>query len=184
MRVLGIDPGSRFCGYGVLESRNSGELIHIESGCIVPNSAFSLPLRLKTIYEGLREVIERCSPDAVSIEDVFFAKNAKSALKLGEARGVALLAASISGIPVYEYAPTEVKLALTGQGRAGKLEVQEMISSILGIPDWKRADVSDAVAIALCHINISQTKERLGVEIIRPRKRRRRWTEDDFSSEG
>ncbi len=182
MRVLGVDPGSRFCGYGVLESRNNDKLIHIESGCIIPNSAFSLPLRLITIYEGLREVINRCSPEAVSIEDVFFAKNAKSALKLGEARGVALLAASISGIPVYEYACTEVKLALTGRGKAGKLEVQEMISTLLGISNWKRSDVSDAVAIALCHINIFQTRERLGVDVIRPRKRRRRWTEDDFSS--
>ncbi|MBF8302874.1 MAG: crossover junction endodeoxyribonuclease RuvC, partial [Candidatus Dadabacteria bacterium] len=98
MRVLGVDPGSRICGYGVLESQN-GELIHIESGCITPPSRFSLPLRLKTIFEGLREVIERSSPDVMSIEDIFFAKNFKSALKLGEARGVALLAATISGIP-------------------------------------------------------------------------------------
>jgi crossover junction endodeoxyribonuclease RuvC len=181
MRVLGVDPGSRVCGYGVLESRN-GELIHIESGGIIPSPNFSLPLRLKVIYEGLREVIERSSPDAMSIEDVFFAKNAKSALKLGEARGVALLAAATSGIPVYEYAPTEIKLALTGKGRAGKLEVQKIISRILGIPRWKRADVSDAIAIALCHINLSETKERLGGEIIRPRRRRRRWTEDDITS--
>jgi crossover junction endodeoxyribonuclease RuvC len=184
MRVLGVDPGSRYCGYGVLESRNHDELIHVESGCIIPNSSFELPLRLKIIYEGLREVINRCSPDAVAIEDVFFAKNPKSALKLGEARGVALLAASISGIPVHEYAPTEVKLALTGRGRANKIEVQGMISQILGIPEWKRTDVSDAIAIALCRINIYNTKERLGVEVIRPRRRRRRWTEDDFSSEG
>jgi len=181
MRVLGVDPGSRVCGYGVLESRN-GELIHIESGGIVPISSSSLPLRLKTIYEGLREVIERSSPDVMSIEDVFFAKNAKSALKLGEARGVALLAAAVSGIPVYEYAPTMIKLALTGQGRANKQEVQEIVSRILGIAEWKRADVSDAVAIALCHITLSETRDRLGGEVIRPRRRRRRWTEDDFSS--
>ncbi|MBI2485722.1 MAG: crossover junction endodeoxyribonuclease RuvC [Deltaproteobacteria bacterium] len=181
MKVLGVDPGSRVCGYGVLESRN-GELIHIESGCIVPSSTFSLPERLKAIYEGLREAINRSSPDAMSIENIFFAKNAKSALKLGEARGVALLAAAVSGVPVHEYASTEVKLALTGRGRANKLEVQEIISRILGIREWKRSDVSDAVAIAICHINFFETKARLGVEIIRPRRRRRRWTEDDFSS--
>jgi crossover junction endodeoxyribonuclease RuvC len=181
MRVLGVDPGSRVCGYGVLESRK-GELIHIESGGIVPISSYPLPLRLKTIYESLREVIERSSPDVMSIEDVFFAKNPKSALKLGEARGVALLAAAVSGIPVYEYAPTEVKLALTGQGGANKEEVQEIVSRILGIPEWKRADVSDAVAIALCHITLSETKDRLGGEVIKPRKRRRRWTEDDIPS--
>ncbi len=181
MRVLGVDPGSRVCGYGVLESRN-GELIHIESGCITPPSRFTLPLRLKTIFEGLREVIERSLPDVMSIEDVFFAKNFKSALKLGEARGVALLAATISGIPVHEYAPTEVKLALTGQGRAKKLEVQKMISLILGIPEWSKEDASDAVAIAICHINSSQVNERLGRELIRPRRRRRRWTKYDISS--
>ncbi len=182
MKVLGVDPGSRVCGYGVLESRN-GELLHVESGCISPPSRFSLPLRLKTIFEGLREVIERSSPDAMSIEDIFFAKNFKSALKLGEARGVALLAATISGIPVHEYAPSEVKLAVTGQGRAKKLEVQKMVSLILGIHEWKKEDASDAVAVALCHINSSQTNEGLGRELIRPRRRRFRWTKYDISSQ-
>ncbi|MGH7889525.1 MAG: crossover junction endodeoxyribonuclease RuvC, partial [Thermodesulfobacteriota bacterium] len=149
---------------------------------IVPSLTFSLPERLKAIYEGLREVINRSSPDFMSIEQVFFAKNARSALKLGEARGVALLAAAVSGIPVHEYASTEVKLALTGQGRASKLKVQEIISRILGISEWKRTDVSDAVAIALCHINISEIEDRFGVEVVRSRRRRRRWTEDDFTS--
>ncbi len=181
MRVLGVDPGSRVCGYGVLESRN-GELIHIESGCIVPSASLLFPQRLKAIYEGLREVIIRSSPDEISIEQLFFAKNAKTALKLGEARGVGLLAAAVSGIPVHEYTPAEIKLALTGRGRASKLEVKEIVSRILGILEWKRSDVTDAIAIALCHINLSDTKARLGVEVIRPRRRRRRWTEDDFSS--
>jgi crossover junction endodeoxyribonuclease RuvC len=183
MRVLGVDPGSRVCGFGVLEILN-GKLIHIESGGITPSPSFSpLPTRLKSIYEGLIEVITRSSPDVMSIENVFFAKNAKSALKLGQARGVALLAAAVSGIPVHEYAPTEVKLALTGKGRASKLRVQEIVSRILGISEWKKADVSDAVAIALCHIHLSQTIERLGREAIKSRRRRYRWTEDDFSSE-
>jgi crossover junction endodeoxyribonuclease RuvC len=181
MRVIGVDPGSRICGYGILESRN-GELIYIESGCISPPSYFSLPVRLKTIFEGLREVIERSSPDVMSIEDVFFSKNSRSALKLGEARGVALLAATISGITVYEYAPAEVKLALTGQGRANKQEVQKMISLILGVTEWNKEDASDAVAIALCHINSSQINERLGSGVIKSRRRRRRWTKDDISS--
>jgi crossover junction endodeoxyribonuclease RuvC len=181
MRVIGVDPGSRICGYGVLESLN-GELVHIESGGIYPPSTFSLPLRLKAIYEGLKEVIDRCSPDTMSIEDIFFAKNARSAIKLGEARGAVLLLAAVSGIPVYEYAPTEVKLALTGQGRANKLEVQKIVSSILGISKWEKADVSDAVAIALCHINIFETRERFGGEIVRPRRRRRRFSLDDIPS--
>ncbi|GIW46797.1 MAG: crossover junction endodeoxyribonuclease RuvC [Deltaproteobacteria bacterium] len=183
MRVLGVDPGSRVCGYGVLESKGD-ELIHIESGGIVTNPSIELPLRLKKIYETLVDVINRLSPSAMSIEDVFFAKNAKSALKLGEARGVALLAAAVSGIPVYEYAPTEVKLALTGRGRANKLEVQKIVSKVLGIPEWKRADVSDAVAIAICHINLSKASKRLGNEVLKLRRRRIRWTEDDISSKG
>jgi crossover junction endodeoxyribonuclease RuvC len=183
MRVIGVDPGSRICGYGVLETRN-GELVHIESGCISPPNKFSLPLRLKIIFEGLREVIDRSSPDVMSIEDVFFSKNSRSALKLGEARGVALLAATISGIPVHEYAPAEVKLALTGQGRANKIEVQKMISLILGVTKWDTKDSSDAVAIALCHINTSQINERFGRGVIKPRRRRRRWTKYDISSSG
>ncbi|MGQ0793851.1 MAG: crossover junction endodeoxyribonuclease RuvC [Deltaproteobacteria bacterium] len=181
MRVIGIDPGSRVCGYGVLEIEG-GELRHIESGCIAPPQTAPFASRLKTIYEGLREVMARCRPDAASIEGVFFAKNAKSALKLGEARGVAILAASVSEIPVYEYAPTEVKLALTGRGRASKLQVQDIISRILGIPEWKRADVSDAVAIAICHINLSETKAKIGLDTPKPRGRRRRWTEHDIPS--
>jgi len=181
MRVLGVDPGSRVCGYGVIESHKT-ELIHIESGCIVPSSVLLFPQRLKTIYEGLREAIIRSSPDVMSIEQVFFAKNAKSALKLGEARGVALLAATVSGIPVHEYTPTEIKLALTGRGRASKIEVMDIVSRILGIPVWKRSDITDAVAIALCHINLFEARSRLGVEIVRTRRRRRRWTEDDFTS--
>ncbi len=180
MRVIGVDPGSRVCGYGVLESLN-GEIVHLESGGIISPSASSLPLRLKVIYDRLKEVIERCSPDIMSIEDVFFAKNVRSAIKLGEARGVALLVAATCGIHVYEYAPTEIKLALTGQGRATKLKVQEIVSRVLGIPNWEKTDVSDAVAIALCHINIYETRERFGGEIVKPRRRRRRFTLDDFS---
>jgi crossover junction endodeoxyribonuclease RuvC len=167
MRVIGVDPGSRICGYGVLESLN-GELIHVESGGIIPPPIFSLPQKLKTIYEGLLEVMKRCSPETMSIENVFFAKDARSAIKLGEARGVALLAAAAHGVPVYEYAPTEIKLALTGQGRANKLEVQRIVSLVLGISKWEKVDVSDAVAIALCHINISETRERFGGEIVKP----------------
>lgn len=179
MRVIGVDPGSRICGYGVLENMNGG-VVHVESGVINPPSNFPLPLRLKAIYEGLREVIERCFPDIMSVEDMFFAKNVKAAIKLGEARGTALLAAAVSGIPVYEYAPTAVKLALTGQGRANKIEVQKIVSMIFGISYWEKADASDAVAVALCHINISETRERLGGEVVRPR-RRRRFSLNDFS---
>jgi crossover junction endodeoxyribonuclease RuvC len=181
MRVIGIDPGSRICGYGVLEARN-GDIAYLASGSIAPKTTLQLSERLKVIYEGLVEVIGEHKPDAVSIEDIFFAKNAKSAIKLGQARGVALLAASTSGITIYEYAPTKVKLALTGRGRANKLEVQKMLTAMLGVEEFETQDASDAVAIALCHIHLSGIESRLGKEFTRTRRRRRRFTLDDLPS--
>ncbi|MEM7007811.1 MAG: crossover junction endodeoxyribonuclease RuvC [Thermodesulfobacteriota bacterium] len=181
MRVIGIDPGSKVCGYGILEVQK-GVVTHIHSGCIIPKAALPLNQRLKVIYDGIVEVIEAHSPDVMSIEDIFFAKNAKSAIKLGQARGVALLAGTNSGIMVYEYAPTKVKLALTGRGRANKAEVQGMLSRILGVKEWQTQDASDAVAIALCHINISQIETKLGKEFVQPRRKRRRFTIDDLPS--
>lgn len=181
MRVIGIDPGSRVCGYGVLEAQN-GEVTHLVSGCIAPKSELPLNQRLKVIYDGLLKIIDQHSPDVMSVEDIFFAKNAKSAIKLGQARGVALLAGSNSGIKVHEYAPTKVKLALTGRGRANKAEVQGMLSRLLGVTEWETQDASDAVAIALCHIHISHIEKRLGKEFTQPRRKRRRFTIDDLPS--
>jgi len=181
MRVIGIDPGSRICGYGVLEVRN-GDIAHVASGSISPKPTLELPLKLKIIYDGLVEVISKHKPEAISIEDIFFAKNARSAIKLGQARGVALLAASASGITIHEYSPTKVKLALTGRGRANKLEMQRMLTSILGIADFESPDASDAVAIALCHIHLSRIESRLGAEFVKPRRKRRRFTLDDLPS--
>lgn len=183
MKVIGIDPGSRVCGYGVLESRD-GDIEHLASGSIVPGNNLPLYQRLKIIYESLIKVIGEHSPEAMSVEDIFFAKNAKSAIKLGEARGVALLAASNSGISVFEYSPTRIKLALTGSGRANKREVQRMLSIILGVTEFETEDASDAVAIALCHINLSRIEARLGKEFTEPRKRRRRFTLNDLPSKG
>ena len=182
MRVIGVDPGTRLCGFGVLESIN-GTLSCVESGVIIPPSKNSVPQRLRAIFEGLVEVIGKYAPDEMSIEGLFFAKNARSAIRLGEARGVACLAAALCGISVHEYAPTEVKLALTGRGRARKEEVQRVISSILGIKYWETLDVSDAIAIAMCHINLSNAKERFGFNFIRTRRRRRRFSLDDLPSQ-
>jgi crossover junction endodeoxyribonuclease RuvC len=183
MRVIGIDPGSRVCGYGVLESRN-GDISHLASGSITPGHGLPLYQRLKIIYESLLKVIGEHSPEAMSIEDIFFAKNAKSAIKLGEARGVALLAASNSGIAIFEYPPKKVKLALTGSGRASKGDVRRMLSIILGVSEFETEDASDALAIALCHINLSRIESRLGKEFTEPRKRRRRFTLNDLPSKG
>lgn len=181
MRVIGVDPGTRVCGFGIVDSIN-GSLTHVTSGAIVPKSDNSITFKLKTIHEGLVQVIREFAPDTMSIEGLFFAKNAKSAIKLGEARGVAYLAAALSGLSVHEYAPTEVKLAVTGRGRAKKIEVQKMISTIFGINRWERADVSDAIAIAICHINLSEKKKRLGIEVLRSRRRRRRFSINDLPS--
>jgi crossover junction endodeoxyribonuclease RuvC len=183
MKVIGIDPGSRVCGYGVLESRN-GNIMHLASGSITPGRGLPLCQRLKIIYESIIKVIGEHSPEVMSVEDIFFAKNAKSAIKLGESRGVALLAASNSGISVYEYPPTKVKLALTGSGRAGKGDVRRMLSLILGVSEFETEDASDALAIALCHINLSRIESRLGREFTEPRKRRRRFTLNDLPSKG
>ena len=181
MRVIGIDPGSRVCGYGVLESRN-GEITHVASGSIIPGSALPLHKRLKTIYDGVVRVIGEHSPEVMSVENIFFSKNVKSAIKLGEARGVALLAASSTGLSVYEYSPTKIKLALTGRGRARKSEVQVMLSKILGVSEFENEDASDAVAIALCHIHLAAIESKLGKEFVQPRRRRRRFTLDDLPS--
>ncbi len=181
MKVIGIDPGSRVCGYGVLETRN-GEISHIANGAIIPKADLPLYQKLRVIYENLIKLIVDYAPGAMSIEDIFFAKNAKSAIKLGEARGVALLAASKSGISIHEYSPTRVKLALTGRGRANKSEVQSMISAILGISEFETEDASDAVAVALCHINLSQIERKLGKEFVQTRRRMRRFRLDDFPS--
>lgn len=181
MRVIGIDPGSRMCGYGVLETRN-GQIIHIANGCIAPSPALPLFKRLRIIYDGISGVIDEHRPGAMSVEEIFFAKNAKSAIKLGEARGVALLAASVSGITIHEYPPTRIKMALTGRGRATKNEVQKMLSMLLGIKEFESQDASDAVAIAFCHINLSRMTEKLGAEYTAPGRKRRRFTIDDLPS--
>lgn len=181
MRVIGIDPGSRVCGYGVLETVN-GEIKHLASGCIVPGRALPLYRRLSVIYDGLTGVISEYSPLVMSIEDIFFSKNARSAIMLGEARGVALLAASNSGLSVSEYSPTKIKLALTGRGRANKSDVRRMISMLLGVTEFESEDASDAVAIALCHINISRIELKLGREFVQTRRKRRRFTLDDLPS--
>ncbi len=155
IRVLGIDPGSRSCGYGIVDGRGN-RVSYVTSGTIVSNPRNSLPEKLNDIYIGILRVIDDYNPTVVSVEEMFFAKNAKSAIKLGQSKGIAVLAAAQRGIQVSEYAPTRVKLALTGRGRAGKNELQKMLSYILGIDGFGSTDESDALAIAICHLNLSR----------------------------
>lgn len=157
MRVFGIDPGSHITGYGVVEKQGSS-LIHIDNGCVVSKRTNLPHKRLEEIFSGLEEALKRFQPDAVSIEEAFFAKNAASALRIGEARGIAMLAASRTGVPVHEYSTREVKQAITGFGQATKEQVQEMVKRLLKLPEVAQVDASDALAVAICHLQSFKIK--------------------------
>ena len=151
-RILGIDPGTVATGWGVVEMAGSS-LLHVAHGTIGSSSAMGQGSRLKRIYHGLKEILERYEPQGVSLERVFFARNAGSALKLGQARGVALLAAAEGGIAAHEYASAEIKLAVVGYGQASKEQVQKMVASLLHLPEPIPADAADALAAAICHLH-------------------------------
>lgn len=149
--VLGVDPGTLVTGYGVV-ARRGNEVRMIDCGSITNNGETSMPLRLKKIYTGLRGVIAKYHPDEFAIESAFYGKNAQSALKLGHARGVSILAAVEQEIPTTEYSPREVKRAIVGSGAASKEQVAFMVKSLLGMKDSRMLhDTSDALAIAICH---------------------------------
>ena len=155
IRVLGIDPGSRVTGFGIVE-RDGNRLVHVTNGALVVHKeAPSFEDRLVRIYEGLGTLIEQHSPNCVAVEGIYHHKNAQSALKLGHARGVALLAARLAGLDVFEYAPSQVKQSVVGYGRAEKQQVQKMIALLLGIPQPATHDASDALAVAICHCHVS-----------------------------
>ncbi len=159
-RILGIDPGSRVTGYGVIES-DGVRSDYLASGCVRTRET-EFVNRLGEIFHGIREVIEQTRPQQVAIEQVFMAKNAASALKLGQARGAAISAAVTIHLPVFEYTPRAVKQALVGTGSAEKEQVQHMIRVILGLPHQKMGlDESDALAIALCHAHSHAISEKL-----------------------
>ena len=155
MRILGIDPGSRITGFGVLE-RVGGRANYVESGCIRAGDG-EFPERLKIIFEGVRDLIRIYAPTEVAIERVFVHRNPDSALKLGQARGAALCAVVTAGLAVTEYMPAEIKQATVGKGNASKEQVQHMIQAMLRLPGAPQADAADALAVALCHLNTNQT---------------------------
>src|SRR5579864_9243603 len=161
MRVLGIDCGTEYTGYGVVEQAEDGRLSCRAVGAIRLNSREPLPARLNSIFCRLRELIQEHCPDDVAIEDVFYAVNVKSALKLGQVRGVAMLAASSSGLPVAEYAPLAIKSAVVGYGRAEKQQVQQMVMRLLKLPlPPSPSDAADALALAICHIHTASTMKK------------------------
>jgi crossover junction endodeoxyribonuclease RuvC len=156
IRVLGIDPGSRTTGYGVVEMRGN-RLVHVAHGAIAGGREAVLARRLGIIYRGLQEVLTAYRPAEVSIESIFHARNAQSALKLGHARGVALLAAELDDVPVVEYTPMQVKSAVVGYGKAEKVQVQQMVRRLLALETIAGADASDALAVAICHLQSRRT---------------------------
>jgi crossover junction endodeoxyribonuclease RuvC len=155
--VLGIDPGSQRCGYGVV-ARSGSRLVCLASGVIAPGRR-SMAERLAAILEGLGEVIARARPEEVAVESVFSGTSARSALVLGQARGVALAVAARAGLPVFEYAPSQVKLAFTGSGRAEKAQMMRMARALFRLP-IDLADEADALALAVCHLARSSPKAR------------------------
>jgi crossover junction endodeoxyribonuclease RuvC len=150
-RILGIDPGTRFFGYGVIERLQAGRVHYIECGVIEPKRGDELAPRLASIADGLREVIAELAPEVVAVEGVFHGVNARSALQLGHSRGVALAAAGAHALPVHEYAPATVKRAVAGNGAATKTQVQAMVLALCGLKRAPRLDASDALAVAICH---------------------------------
>ena len=161
MRILGIDCGTDCTGYGVVEIDARDELRCITFGGIVFPRQANMPEKLRTIFEKLSGIIREHQPDQVAIEDVFYAVNAKSALKLGQARGVAMLAAASHGLAVAEYAPLSIKSAVVGYGRAEKEQVQMMVARLLRLDDIPQpADAADALAIAICDLHTMATLKR------------------------
>ncbi|GIU35364.1 crossover junction endodeoxyribonuclease RuvC [Shewanella schlegeliana] len=158
--ILGVDPGSRITGYGVINCVGRQQ-IYVGSGCIRTTSD-ELPIRLKQIFDGLSEIIRQYQPDEFAIERVFMAKNADSALKLGQARGAAIVAATAANLPVAEYSATQIKSAVVGTGRAQKTQVQHMIQQLLKLPSAPQADAADALGVAVCHYHTCQSLVALG----------------------
>ena len=150
--IMGVDPGSSVTGYGLVKTRPGNEISLLDYGTIKTDSGFQPEEKLKTIYDGLVKVLRKSRPDEFAIEEAFYSKNAKTAMVMGQVRGVAILAAAQSQIPVAEYSPREIKQSIVGSGNASKSQVQFMVKNLLGlkkIPEPE--DAADALAVALCH---------------------------------
>jgi len=159
MRILGIDPGSRFTGFGIIDVR--GERATLVHQGVIRTGKGEFPERLGVIFAELRELIQQHGPTEVAVETVFVSRNAASALKLGQARGAAVCAAISMGLPVAEYSPRSVKQAIVGRGGADKVQVQHMVSVLLQLQETPAEDAADALAVALCHQHTKQTVTRM-----------------------
>ncbi len=172
MRILGIDPGTRQTGFGIIQEQGS-TLRFVDCGVIRTSPEGSLSRRLHQIYHELKRVIERHRPDTLSLENIFVARNVRSALKLGHARGASILAAVNHDVEVFEYSPAEVKKSIAGSGRADKRQVQQMVQRLLALPELPAPeDASDALALAICHSFCRVMQARLAAGTPSPTRRR------------
>ena len=158
-RILGIDPGSRLTGYGIIEMQ-AGRAIWVGSGCIRIKGD-DLASRLRILVDGLADILDQHQPASVAVEQVFMHRNADSALKLGQARGAAISVVAGRRLPVHEYTPTQIKKAIVGKGNAAKAQVQHMVKAMLGLSHLPQEDAADALAVALCHAHTAQTLSRM-----------------------
>lgn len=151
MRILGIDPGTAICGYGIIDKENY-RLKAVDCGCIFTDKDMKPEDRLAKIYSGIIHLIEKYRPDEMCVEELFYQRNASTAIPVGQARGVVLLAGAHKNVPIYEYTPLQVKQGVVGYGRADKKQVQFMVKTILNLREIpKPDDAADALAIAICH---------------------------------
>ncbi|MFQ5542242.1 MAG: crossover junction endodeoxyribonuclease RuvC [Candidatus Binatia bacterium] len=173
-RILGVDPGTVRTGWGVIEM-SGGSLLYLAHGTIESPKTQGQGNRLSCIYNGLQEALSRYQPQGISLEKVFFARNAQSALKLGQARGVALLAGAERDITVHEYSSTEIKRAVVGYGHASKVQVQKMVGSLLNLSSRISPDAADALAAAICHLHQGSYQARVLEALPSSGQERRRW---------
>ncbi|NLT96396.1 MAG: crossover junction endodeoxyribonuclease RuvC [Clostridia bacterium] len=160
MIILGVDPGTAITGYGIIKVEGN-KFYPLEYGCIYTETQWTNEMRLKKIYEKITAIIEKFRPDDLAVEELFFNKNTRTALSVGQARGVVLLAGALNDIPVSEYTPLQVKQSVVGYGRADKQQVQKMVKIFLNLPEIpKPDDAADALAIAVCHAHFKQTQTR------------------------
>ncbi len=165
IRILGIDPGSRITGYGIVDVARGAEPVHVTHGCLRLDGA-DFAARLHAIFHGLSALVREYLPDEVAIERVFVSRNVDSALKLGQARGAALCATfAAEGVAVFEYSPREIKLAVAGRGGAEKAQVQHMVKTLLRTGASLQADAADALAAALCRAHARRTERLLGAQL-------------------
>lgn len=157
MRIIGIDPGIATTGYGIVESDGQKSRM-VVYGCVTTDSGLATPERLKLIFDGLTMIMEKYRPEVMTVEKLFFAKNCKSVMQVGEARGVVLLAGQLAKMPIFEYTPLQVKQSVVGYGKAEKMQVQQMVKLLLRLPKIPRPDdAADALAIAICHAHAGST---------------------------